>query len=96
MWTFPELRYQIAMAIQSEEHMNVADDRKAVANKYDNKIAFLQKLYDEYPFPCTELGERWEEPDGAKIVYSIRDRNDVAAIVAKKATEFEADLNKYN
>lgn len=96
MWTFPELRYQIAMAIQSEEHMTVADDRKSTARKYDNKIALLQKLYDEFPFPCTALGERWEEPDGAKIVYSIRDRDDVRSLVAKKAADFEADLKKYN
>lgn len=96
MLTYPELRYKIATAIQSLEYITVEEDRKETVAKYDNKINLLQKLYDEFPFPCFDLGERWEEPQSAKMAYSVRDRDDVLDIVAKRVDDFIKDLESYN
>lgn len=96
MLTFPELRYQIAMAIQSEEHMTVEDERKTTASRYDEKSRRIQNLYDEFPFPCNEGGENWLEPESGKIAYLISDRKDMIDVISKRVDKFVNDLDKYN
>lgn len=96
MLTFPELRYQIAMAIQSGEHMTAEDERKSTALKYNEKLKLIQTLYDEFPFPTNEGGENWLEPESGKITYLISDRKDMKDILSKRVENFVTDLDKYN
>ncbi len=96
MLTYPELRLAIAQAAESEEKVNLDEKRDADNISFNQKIASVQQLYETYPFPCEDDGERWEEFPSSSIVCHISEYKDMKKKVGERVAAFKSILDSYN